>query len=515
MTVLTTRQRDLLKLLLDADAPMGTADIAERLKLSPRQVQYDLRPLTQWLAQKQVLLRVTPGAGIDVHCSTDQRRSLVKEISSSTDLQLILSAKERQQLLMLRLLAAKDPLTLYQLQQQAQVSRTTIINDLKLIEPWLNERSLQIEGRPNYGIHIQGTESARRQALITMLWGDPALDEPLIQLTHGDGLRFNLADDRRLLPLVNHAYELTRRWNIRKSATLVAEAEAQLGGRFSDDAVLYLALAFAIQAERIQMGSTVETDPDTLAWLQTLQIWPIATRVSVKLGWLWPAKWPEREVAWVAMHLLAAPRNESWPSDPAVGGSFAALVDEIMVQVAAAYGIPALEQDQALRDGIVNHVIPACLRQRFGLPMSPVVRNVALSQDYAAESALARKLLDLIRERSGDALPENEIDGLGMLLRAAYIRERQDYVRNVIVVCPSGMATAQLLVARLKAHFPRLGSYRAISLRELGKGEVMAAHLIIATVPLPAVIMDRTHVIQVHPLLLPKDIENITQWLAQ
>lgn len=78
MTVLTTRQRDLLKLLLDADAPIGTADIAERLRLSPRQVQYDLRPLTQWLAQKQVLLRVTPGAGIDVHCSTDQRRSLVK-----------------------------------------------------------------------------------------------------------------------------------------------------------------------------------------------------------------------------------------------------------------------------------------------------------------------------------------------------------------------------------------------------------------------------------------------------
>ncbi len=184
-----------------------------------------------------------------------------------------------------------------------------------------------------------------------------------------------------------------------------------------------------------------------------------------------------------------------------------------MIQVAAAYGIPALEQDQALRDGIVNHVIPACLRQRFGLQMSPVVRNVALSQDYAAESALARKLVDLIRERSGDALPENEIDGLGMLLRAAYIRERQDYVRNVIVVCPSGMATAQLLVARLKAHFPRLGSYRVISLRELGKEEVMAAHLIIATVPLPAVIMDRTHVIQVHPLLLPKDIENITQWL--
>lgn len=515
MTVLTTRQRDLLKLLLNADAPMGTAELAEKLKLSPRQVQYDLQPLEQWLGQKQTLLRVTPGVGIDVHCSVDQRRSLIKEISSATDLQLILSAKERQQLLMLGLLTTRDPLTLYQLQQQAQVSRTTIINDLKLVEPWLNEQGLQIERRPNYGIHIQGTESKRRQALITLLWGDPALGEPLIHLTHIDGLKFTLADDRRLLTLVNQAYALTRRWDTRKSATLVAEAEAQLGGRFSDDAVLYLALTFAIQAERIQAGSTVEVDPAIFAWLQTLQVWPIATRVAGKLAWLWPAKWPESEIAWVAMHLLAAPRNESWPSDPGIGGAFANLVDEIMGQVAGAYGIPALEQDQTLRDGLVNHVIPACLRQRFSLQMAPVVHNVALSQEYAAESTLAHKLVTLIQDRTRVTLPDNEIEGLALLLRAAYIRERQDYVRNVIVVCPSGMATAQLLVARLKAHFPRLGSYRVISLRELGKEETMAAHVIITTVPLPAVIKDRTHVIQVHPLLLPQDIENITQWLAQ
>ncbi len=340
------------------------------------------------------------------------------------------------------------------------------------------------------------------------------MGEPLIHLSHGEGLKFGLAEDRRLLPLVGQAYTLTRRWDIRKSATLVAEAEAQLGGRFSDDAVLYLALMFAIQAERVQAGSVVDVASTYLTWLQPLQVWPIATRIAKKLSWLWPAQWPQSEIAWVAMHLLAAPRNESWPNDPVIGSSFTDLVQEIVQQVAAAYRIPALEQDQSLRDGIVNHVIPACLRQRFGLQMSPVVSNVVLSQEYAAENAIARQLVTLIHERIGVVLPENEINGLGLLLRAAYIRERQDYVRNVIVVCPSGMATAQLLVARLKVHFPRLGSYRVISLRELGKEETMASNLIITTVPLPAVIRDRTQVIQVHPLLLPHDIEAITQWLA-
>ena len=186
----------------------------------------------------------------------------------------------------------------------------------------------------------------------------------------------------------------------------------------------------------------------------------------------------------------------------------------MMQLVAETFDIAGLSQDQTLREGIVNHVIPACLRQRFGLPMLPVVHNVALGADEGTEEPAARRLAALIHARIGVVLPENEINGLRMLLRAAYIRERQDYVRNVIVVCPSGMATAQLLVARLKAHFPRLGTYRVISLRELGREETEAANLIITTVPLPAVIKDRTSVIQVHPLLLPQDIQNITQWLA-
>jgi mannitol operon transcriptional antiterminator len=76
------------------------------------------------------------------------------------------------------------------------------------------------------------------------------------------------------------------------------------------------------------------------------------------------------------------------------------------------------------------------------------------------------------------------------------------------------MATAQLLVARMRAYFPRLGSYRVVSLRELGNAVIPGAHLIITTIPLPAKINEQTPVIQVHPLLLPQDVAKITQWLA-
>lgn len=50
MSTLTTRQRDLLHILLDAQSPMGTAELADQMQLTPRQVNYRLNGLKQWLA---------------------------------------------------------------------------------------------------------------------------------------------------------------------------------------------------------------------------------------------------------------------------------------------------------------------------------------------------------------------------------------------------------------------------------------------------------------------------------
>ena len=124
-------------------------------------------------------------------------------------------------------------------------------------------------------------------------------------------------------------------------------------------------------------------------------------------------------------------------------------------------------------------------------------------------------MAEIIAERTAVSLPESEINNIALLLRAAYIREQPNRIQEVIVVCPSGMATAQLLVARLKTRFPRLGVLRVVSMRELNQELTARAELIITTVPLPgSTVKNQSNVIQVHPLLLPEDVERITQWLA-
>jgi hypothetical protein len=84
----------------------------------------------------------------------------------------------------------------------------------------------------------------------------------------------------------------------------------------------------------------------------------------------------------------------------------------------------------------------------------------------------------------------------------------------VLVVCPSGMATTQLLVARLRARLPRLGTFEVLSMRDLNAERIAFADLIISTVPLALPATAIVDVIQVHPMLKPEDIAMLTQWMV-
>src|SRR5690606_16414161 len=164
MTALTTRQRDLLQLLLDADQPLASNALAQRMHLTPRQVNYGLKGLKQWLeTTHHIPLNITPGVGVQLDCSQQQAQLLSRQLDKQTPFQLTLLPEQRQQLLLLLLLDAQEPLINQQLQQLLEVSRTTISSDLDAVTPWLNQHGLTLERRPNYGISVVASGDNSRE----------------------------------------------------------------------------------------------------------------------------------------------------------------------------------------------------------------------------------------------------------------------------------------------------------------------------------------------------------------
>ena len=514
MASLTTRQRDLLQALIKADAPTGAEDLAAKMRLTSRQVNYGLKGVKQWLSQRNIELKITPGGGVELNCSPEQSEIIRQDIASLGNMQLILSAGQRQQLLALILLVADKPMFLSDLEQLAQVSRSTVIKDLDAIDAWVSRRGLALIRRPNFGIRFEGSENSRQELIAALLWGEMPFDISLTKITHKRGLIFSLRQDAGLLPLVERSDEIIQQWNMERVFGQVAYAEAQLGGRFTDDAVLYLALVFAIQTERVEHGHHLDANTKNSQWLKVLPVWNVAKMVAKRLGWQLTPEWRDIDIAGIAMHVLAAPRNERWPGDLDIDAGFNGLMRQIMEHIADIYDTPEMAQDRTLHDGIVNHVIPACLRQKLNVWQPAPSPAATLSDRYTSEHDAAKNLVGIIEEQTSVRLPAFEVNNIASLLRAARIRIRPYRFKQVIIVCPSGMATAQLLIARLEARFPRLGPLNVVSVRALSDEQIAQAELIITTVPLADEISQKIDVIQVHPLLLPEDVEAITAYLT-
>ncbi len=113
--------------------------------------------------------------------------------------------------------------------------------------------------------------------------------------------------------------------------------------------------------------------------------------------------------------------------------------DGRMILHALLTNLPALEA----------HLLPACVRERFGIwrPTRAVVD--AQTEGSMLDRAVAAQLATAAGAAMGMALPPDALNNLMLLLHAAMVRARPTLAQQVLVVCPSGMATTQLLVARL------------------------------------------------------------------
>jgi mannitol operon transcriptional antiterminator len=468
-----------------------------------------------WLKQNNQDLTILPGVGFVVPVPSEYAHELVQKINIQSGVHIVLSVSQRQQLLALFLLTRTEPFILTQLEQVSQVSRMTILKDLDEIEKWMQEQKIKLIRKPHFGIQVNGAEHDCQQALAELLWGEtPFSGDPVTQITHAEGLNFNLKGDAQLLSLVSYINDFVSSLHMRRTIGLVAKAEEQLGGRFTDDAVLHLALVFSIMSNRVQAGNHHNVDEKLLTSLKAAKMWSVASYVAGRLGRESNSIWSLGDVAEVAMEMMASPRNEIFPGELERESDFSALSERLMEHISQAFGISKIKHDRTLQNGLLNNIVPACFRQRFNLWFPVALNNASLPEKYEQEHVVAQEISRLVYEFTGVNLPQNEINNLVVLLRAAFIRNRSYRFDHVIVICPSGMATAQLLVARLHARFPNLSNLEVISLRDLTPNLISSADLILTTVPLPRQYANNPKVLQVHPLLMPEDIETITRFLS-
>ena len=514
MVQLTTRQRDILKVLLSTSDPIRTSDLASEINLTTRQVNYSLKGLKSWLMKNNTILQTTPGLGVRVNCQSPQKAVLIEQLTFNENIQLVLSPEQRQQLICFLLLINPEPVILTQICLNLKISRSTVISDLNQVEGWLERWGINLERKQNYGIWITNSEKVKQQILLSLIWGASPFSPSIFQVSFQTGLVFSLEKDIDSTPVIKDINNFLNLSNMKKIFNKVVFIEDFLGGRFTDEAVLYLALVFSILIDRINMGIHIRIPEQEIEQLKKMQGWKAAERMARNLVEDSPIIWEDGDIAYIVMHILSSPVLENWNSDFGKADAHKGLFGELLEKISSIYKIEGLKDDPTLREGIVNYLVPLFNQKKYNLWFPKA--NIELSTDiqFNEEVDFANHVIEIIYKHTHINLKEEDMRILVALVRAASIRMRSYKFNNVILVCPSGMATAQLLTARLKTRFPHLGKLSVVSFRELDEERVSSADLIITLMPLPENITKEKPVIQVSPQLFPCDIEAITSFLG-
>ena len=123
---------------------------------------------------------------------------------------------------------------------------------------------------------------------------------------------------------------------------------------------------------------------------------------------------------------------------------------------------------------------------------------------YPEVQAVADEVRPTIEDQVGAAISDDELGFVTMYLSGAMERANLRPRRRAMVVCPSGMATAWVLVSRLQAEFPELALVQVLSASEYEQQDTSDFNIVISTISLPEI---DTPVVVVSPLLSSSDVQ--------
>lgn len=466
------RERKILFQLLTAEEEVTVKDLSESLQVSERTIHRDLKKIEHSIENYHLRLIKKAGQGVRIQGEIKNIQQLQSVITSevATDF----TPEERKTIILTMLLERNEPIKLFTLANELNVTSATVSNDLDLLVEELTPYQLSIVRKKGLGILIKG-EEARKRSLLSYL-----ISEHLNPVGLANQLKSQIQKQHvtnhisnRLFGYVNpEVLEI-----IEKQVDLVSQ---DLPYELADSGYIGLVVHLALAIERVKQGDIIQFDKDYLKDIITTNEYEIAQKLMNALEAHFMIDIPDDEIGYITMHLLGAKlqtsRNnlmEDTSLDVAVQAN--ELIRNVSIQLNK-----DLSDNKLLHD-LTIHLKPAIYRLKQGMTIrNPMLK--AIKKDYLDFFQIVQKAAD---ETFPDLIfPEDEIGYLVLHFAAAILQEKGRSKLNAIVICSSGIGTSRILASKLLHKIPELHSVENKSMFDLSDDITERYDLIISTIPL-------------------------------
>jgi len=492
------RERKIIEILLEANQVVTVKELADQLRVSSRTIHRDLKNVEEILTAYHLRLFRKSGSGLEVLGEIADLEALKLRLRyvKNTDYR----PEERQAIILLTLLRANEPLKLFHLASELQVTIATVSYDLDHIQRILDKYQLSLVRRRGYGVEITGHEKDKR-AVLSQLMADHLDELHFYSLLRNDQ-EWKVADNigiisDRLLGIVNQE-------KLQIIEREVEKVKATLPYELADSAYIGLIVHLSLAIERLQQGDTIEFDADHLQQIQETNEYLIAQKMTKNLEKALQMEIPVDEIGYITMHLMGAKlkiNHEYLIKESNINIAYDA--QKLINFVSQTLNIDLSNNERLLND-LVAHLQPTMYRLQQKMTIkNPLIDEIM--RDY-------QELFDVIQNGVKEVFPEldvpkEEIGYLVLHFGSVLIQSQEDLELRALVICPSGIGTAKMLGERLLQKIPEIKEIENKSIFDLDHVGKNNYDLIVSTIPLQGNI----DYILASPILPKKDIDQINK----
>ena len=473
------RLPEIFELVCQNKRELTVREFATKFGVSTRTVYSDVKKLNELLETGGYpIIQADKGR---LHYAEPLTIEFESLLASITDF-VLTNQRIRRLRIVETILLAGDQFTVEDLLKVLDISRNTLIADLKEIKEMLASHSIIMESTPFKGYCVIAKELNIRNLLILSVSEDPLFFESRSQ-----------SEDLEI---------------IKKCEVFLDDVVERLSVELSDVSFHRMLAAFWVTYARISIGKVYPEGPrdpltrEEKTFLQKRNELGLIFGTDVSLDDCFYLANKLTEASVVKYEELL---SEQWLP-------FHLVTNQFIQAVTKEYPFEAFETDTKLYEGLLNHLRPAYKRalseEWAENPLLDYVR-----ENFSQLNDAVTKGVRLVEDKLNVHFNEHEISYFTLLF-ASVIERNEKQVRrtpNVIIVCNAGISTSEILKSRLEAmfHVNILGTFgvrnAALWLME------HVPDFIVSTVPFK---WKDIQVLKVSPFLSDYDIREIQKQLS-
>jgi len=431
---------------------MDEKELEQRLGISSRQLSYSMDQINEQLQEQNIpLIKKKQGK---YYCSKEATSLLQSQAGLN---EFSLSAEDRVQVILLIILSRIDEVSLDHLIDLLQVSKNTVVTDIKKCNDYLANYRLQIQYTRKHGYAIDGDEWDKRVVLNNAIhhvyrhYGEKAFEQ--------------------LLPHCMDHKEAVKK-------TLL-KVEQYLGKKYIDEdfyPLIYFITMLLVRIRQNKKMSQLEfLDVNEIANTREYQALLHLSDDFIDIS--------QEEVMYISLQLLGSNSlDRSLKEDdlPLLSNSLWEFFTEFETNTRL-----VLPEKRELHRKFINHFKPAYYRIKYKLPIENVLYEQVTTK-YSVLHSFVRQSISPLEKFFQVDIPDAEIAYITMFI-GGHILGKEDSgpaekVIRAVILCPNGVSVSKLMEKNLQAVFPEFLFYPPNTVREY-EGFMLPHDLVFSTIP--------------------------------